>query len=64
MKLSVLVDVPGTTAGIVLPMLELVGEGKLKHLEDLLSEVPRRMGDVQGHHEKAAEHSEHFANHR
>ena len=64
MKLNVLVDVPGTTAGIVLPMLALVGEGTLKHLEDLLSEVPRHMGDVEDHHEETAGHSECSAVHR
>ena len=31
MKLTVLAGVPGTTAGTVRPMLEPVGEGKLKH---------------------------------
>ena len=64
MKLTVLVDVPGTTAGIVLPMLEQVGEGKLKHSDDWLSEVPHRMDDVEHHHEEAAGHSEVFAHHR
>ena len=61
MTLTVLADVPGITAGTVLPMLALVGEGKPKHSDDWLSEVPHRMDDVELHHGEVAGHSEVFA---
>ena len=64
MMLTALADVPGTTAGTVPPMLELVGEGKPKHSDDWLSEVPHRMDGVEHHHEEAAEHSEAVAHHQ
>ena len=64
MTLTVLADVPGITAGTVLPMLGLVGEGEPTHSEELLSEVPRHMGDVEDHHEETAGHSECSAGHR
>ena len=63
-KQGLLVGVQETAAGIVLPMLELAGEGTLTHSERLLSEVPRRTGDAEDHHEEIAEHSEVSAYHQ